>query len=40
MGALAIGGVPYQRWLKFMWPLLLILTVLIMSSLSLAAALG
>ena len=36
MGALAIGGVPYQRWLRFMWPLLLGLTVLIMGSLSIA----
>lgn len=36
MGALAIGGVPYQRWLRFMWPLLLGLLILIMGSLSLA----
>jgi uncharacterized ion transporter superfamily protein YfcC len=40
MGALAIGGVPYQRWLKFMWPLLLALTVLIMGSLSIAVLVG
>jgi uncharacterized ion transporter superfamily protein YfcC len=37
MGALAIGRVPYERWLAFMWPLLLILTVIIMACLSIAA---
>lgn len=37
MGALAIGRVPYERWLRFMWPLLLILTAIIMGSLSIAA---
>ena len=37
VGGLAIGRVPYERWLKFVWPLLLILTVLIMGALSLAA---
>ena len=36
MGGLAIGRVPYERWLRFMWPLLLILTVIIMASLSIA----
>ena len=36
MGALAIGRVPYERWLRFMWPLLLVLTVIIMASLSVA----
>lgn len=36
MGALAIGRVPYERWLRFMWPLLLILTVIIVGSLSVA----
>ena len=36
MGALAIGGVPYQRWLRFMWPLLLGLVVLVMGSLTIA----
>lgn len=40
MGALAIGRVPYERWLRFMWPLLLILTVIILACLSLAALLG
>jgi uncharacterized ion transporter superfamily protein YfcC len=37
MGALAIGRVPYERWLGFIWPLLLILTIIIMASLSIAA---
>ena len=36
MGALAIGKVPYERWLRFVWPLILLLTVLIMSSISIA----
>lgn len=40
MGALAIGGVPYQRWLRFMWPLLLILAALIIGSLSFATVLN
>lgn len=40
MGALAIGGVPYQRWLRFMWPLLLVLVILIMGSLSIATLLN
>jgi uncharacterized ion transporter superfamily protein YfcC len=40
MGALAIGRVPYERWLAFMWPLLLILTVIIMACLSLAVVIG
>jgi uncharacterized ion transporter superfamily protein YfcC len=34
MGGLAIGRVPYQRWLKFMWPLLLMIAVLIMATLT------
>jgi len=34
MGGLALGRVPYERWLKFMWPLLLILAVIIMASIS------
>ncbi|MCJ1900200.1 MULTISPECIES: YfcC family protein [Paracoccus] len=37
MGALAIGRVPYERWLRFMWPLLVILTVIIMACLSIGA---
>lgn len=36
MGALAIGRVPYDRWLRFIWPLLIILTVIIMACLSIA----
>jgi uncharacterized ion transporter superfamily protein YfcC len=38
MGGLAIGRVGYDRWLKFMAPLLLILTVIISVILSLGAA--
>ncbi|ASP37553.1 C4-dicarboxylate ABC transporter [Bacterioplanes sanyensis] len=34
MGGLAIGRVPYETWLKFMWPLLLVLTVFLMAVLS------
>ncbi len=30
VGGLAIGDVPYNRWLKFTWPLLLMLFLLIM----------
>ena len=37
MGGLAIGRVPYERWLKFMLPLLAILTVIIMAALAIAA---
>jgi len=40
MGALAIGRVPYERWLRFIWPLLLMLTGLIMASLSMAVVMG
>lgn len=40
MGGLAIGRVPYERWLAFMWPLLLILTAIIMGCLSVAALLA
>jgi len=39
MGGLALGRVPYERWLKFMWPLLLILTLLIMGLLSIGTLL-
>jgi len=39
MGGLALGRVPYERWLKFMWPLLLALTVLIMGLLSIGTLL-
>jgi uncharacterized ion transporter superfamily protein YfcC len=40
MGALAIGRVPYERWLAFMWPLLVVLTIIIMACLSIAALIG
>jgi uncharacterized ion transporter superfamily protein YfcC len=33
MGGLAIARVPYHTWLRFTWPLLLILTVIIMAAL-------
>lgn len=37
MGGLALGRVPYERWLRFTWPLLVLLTILIMLMLSLGA---
>lgn len=37
VGGLAIGRVPYDRWIAFIWPLLLILTAFVMASLSIAA---
>lgn len=40
MGGLALGRVPYERWLRFMWPLLLILTAIIMVAISLGTLLG
>lgn len=39
MGGLALGRVPYERWLKFIWPLLLILTVMLMVLMSVATIL-
>lgn len=36
VGALAIGKVPYQRWVRFIWPLMLMLALLSMASLSVA----
>ena len=39
MGALAIGHVSYGTWMKFIWKLLLILTVLTMACLILGAVL-
>lgn len=39
IGGLAIGRVSYDRWLVFIWPLLLILTVFITIALSIAALL-
>lgn len=40
MGGLAIGRVPYERWLRFVWPLLVVLTLIVMVALALATALG
>lgn len=37
VGGLAIGRVSYDRWLAFIWPLLLILTVFVSAALSVAA---
>ena len=37
MGGLAIGRVSYDRWLRFVWPLLVILAVIISAALSLTA---
>lgn len=37
MGGLALGRVSYDRWIRFVLPLLVILTVIIMGGLSLAA---
>ncbi|WP_372609580.1 YfcC family protein [Aquicoccus sp.] len=40
IGGLAIGRVPYDRWIVFIWPLLVILTVFIMGALAVGAAMG
>ncbi len=40
MGGLAIARVPYECWLRFVWPVLLGHTIIIMSALSLGALLG
>ncbi|MDT8326773.1 MAG: YfcC family protein [Roseovarius sp.] len=40
MGGLAISRVPYERWLRFVWPLLLGLTLIIMAALSIGVILG
>ena len=40
MGGLAIGRVPYERWLRFVWPLLLVLSVIVMAALALAVLFG
>lgn len=37
VGGLAIGRVSYEKWLRFMWPLLLMLSILIMVALSFGA---
>ena len=39
MGGLALGRVPYERWLRFMFPLLVVLTVIIVVALSLGTLL-
>lgn len=39
VGALAIGHVPYQRWVRFIWPLMVLLALLSMVSLSAAVLL-
>jgi uncharacterized ion transporter superfamily protein YfcC len=40
MGGLAIARVPYERWLRFVWPVLLGLSIIIMAALSLGVVLG
>lgn len=35
MGALTIGRIPYEKWIKYIWPLLLILTIGLMTGLGL-----
>lgn len=40
MGGLAIGRVPYERWLRFIWPLLAALTVIIMAALAVGTQFG
>lgn len=40
MGMLAIGQVPYQRWLRFVWPLALIYLGIGVASLSIASIIG
>ncbi len=37
MGGLAIGRVGYDRWLRFVWPLLVIIAIIVAGTLSLAA---
>lgn len=39
IGGLAVGRVPYDRWIAFIWPLLLILTVFITAAISIATIL-
>ncbi len=40
MGGLAIGRVAYDKWLRFVWPLLLILAIIVSASLSVSAMLA
>ena len=37
VGGLAIGRVSYDKWLRFIWPLLIMLSILIMAALSFGA---
>ena len=39
IGGLAIGRVSYDRWIAFIWPLLIVLTVFVMAVLSIGAVL-
>jgi hypothetical protein len=40
MGGLALGRVSYDRWLRFVWPLLLIIMVILVAALSFSACAG
>jgi len=40
VGALAIGRISYERWLRFIWPLLAALTLMVVAILSVSAILG
>ena len=40
IGGLAIGRVYYDRWIVFIWPLLVILTLFIMGTLAVGAWIG
>ena len=37
MGGLAIGRVPYERWIRFVMPLCLVLTLMVMAALGAGA---
>lgn len=39
IGGLAIGKVPYQTWIRFVWPLLLVLTLLALAALAIGVVL-
>ena len=40
MGALALGHVPYDKWLKFVWKLILYFLLLTIAFLTVGAILG
>jgi len=40
MGGLALGRIPYNKWLKFVWPLLVMLAIMIVVVLSTGALLN